>query len=111
MLNCTGFTVYIFTIISGVKYCIRTLYLSVLYVHTCSVRMALKEFCVQFLECCYNPIMRVVKDNIQHQRAMENDDTYYLWAVRCADTCVRIFICVCVYSMYICLHTYVCVIY
>ena len=44
--------------------------------------LALKDFCTQFLECCYNPIMRVVKDNIQHQRAMENDDTYYLWAVR-----------------------------
>lgn len=49
---------------------------------TYSIRMALKEFCIQFLECCYNPILRVVKDNIQHQRAMENDDTYYLWAVR-----------------------------
>ena len=56
--------------------CIQTLFFRLLF------SLALKDFCVQFLECCYNPIMRVAKDNIQHQRAMENDDTYYLWAVR-----------------------------
>lgn len=56
--------------------CIQTLSFRLLF------SLALKDFCVQFLECCYNPIMRVAKDNIQHQRAMENDDTYYLWAVR-----------------------------
>lgn len=49
---------------------------------TYSIRLILKEFCVQVLECCFNPLMRVVKDNIKRQRAMENDETYYLWAIR-----------------------------
>lgn len=28
---------------------------------TLSIRLALKDFCVQFLENCYNPLMRAVK--------------------------------------------------
>ena len=28
---------------------------------TLSIRLALKEFCVQFLESCYNPLMYAVK--------------------------------------------------
>ena len=74
---------------------------------TCSVRMALKDFCVQFLECCYNPIMRVVKDNIQHQRAMENDDTYYLWAVRCVDMYIRIYVHMCMCVQYVRMFVYI----
>ena len=69
--------------------------------------MALKDFCVQFLECCYNPIMRVVKDNIQHQRAMENDDTYYLWAVRCVDMYIRIYVHMCMCVQYVRMFVYI----
>ena len=28
---------------------------------TYSIRTVLKNICVQFLECCYNPLMKVVK--------------------------------------------------
>ena len=49
---------------------------------TLSIRMFLKEFCVQFLENCYNPLMAAVKDTLVRERAQENDETYYLWAMR-----------------------------
>ncbi|XP_077993612.1 protein timeless homolog [Glandiceps talaboti] len=49
---------------------------------TLSIRLFLKEFCVLFLENCYNPIMHAVKDNLLHERAQKNDETYYLWAMR-----------------------------
>ncbi|ESN92145.1 hypothetical protein HELRODRAFT_89874 [Helobdella robusta] len=41
------------------------------------VRSMLKEFCVQFLENCYNPLMRVVKDALIRSKAQENDESYY----------------------------------
>ncbi|CAH1773613.1 unnamed protein product [Owenia fusiformis] len=49
---------------------------------TLSIRMFLKDFCVNFLENCYNPLMYAVKDNINHSKTQDNDETYYLWAMR-----------------------------
>ena len=97
---------------------------------TYSVGVVLRDWSVQFLECCYNILMKVVRvtimhhsdiyiycvslslfslfslslslplslslslslhshmytitcqENILHQRAMDNDETYYLWAMR-----------------------------
>ncbi|XP_064643894.1 protein timeless homolog [Lineus longissimus] len=49
---------------------------------TLSIRLFLKDFCVQFLENCYNPLMYAVKDSLNHKKTQENDETYYLWAMR-----------------------------
>ena len=49
---------------------------------TLSIRLFLKEFCVKFLENCYNPLMKVVKENVVSHRSQENDETYYIWAMR-----------------------------
>ncbi|XP_051865366.1 protein timeless homolog isoform X2 [Pristis pectinata] len=46
-----------------------------------NVRLFLKEFCVDFLENCYNRLMYVVKDNLIREKAQEHDETYYLWAL------------------------------
>ncbi|XP_071942430.1 protein timeless homolog [Antedon mediterranea] len=48
---------------------------------TLSIRLFLKDFCVLFLENCYNPLMHNVKDHILHDRAQQNDETYYLWVM------------------------------
>ncbi|XP_033100607.1 protein timeless homolog [Anneissia japonica] len=48
---------------------------------TLSIRLFLKDFCVLFLENCYNTLMHNVKDHILHERAQQNDETYYLWAM------------------------------
>ncbi|XP_067687307.1 protein timeless homolog [Haliotis asinina] len=49
---------------------------------TLSIRLSLKEFCIQFLENAYNPLMYSVKDNLVRERTQEHDETYYLWAMR-----------------------------
>nr|XP_006822584.1 PREDICTED: protein timeless homolog [Saccoglossus kowalevskii] len=49
---------------------------------TLNIRLFLKEFCVLFLENCYNPLMHSVRDNLLHERAQKNDESYYLWAMR-----------------------------
>jgi len=49
---------------------------------TLSIRLFLKNFCTEFLQNCYNPLMNIVKDNIKHGRSQENDETYFLWAMR-----------------------------
>lgn len=49
---------------------------------TLSIRLCLKEFCVQFLENCYNLLMSAVKDNLVREKAQAHDETYYLWAIR-----------------------------
>ncbi|XP_033625344.1 protein timeless homolog [Asterias rubens] len=49
---------------------------------TLSIRLFLKEFCILFVENCYNSLMHAVKDHIVHQRAQENDDSFYLWTMR-----------------------------
>ncbi|CAL1528352.1 unnamed protein product, partial [Lymnaea stagnalis] len=49
---------------------------------TLSMRLVLKEFCVQFLINAYNPLMRAVKDALSRKSTQDNDETYYLWAMR-----------------------------
>ncbi|XP_046476559.1 protein timeless homolog [Neodiprion pinetum] len=48
-----------------------------------SVRLFLKEFCVEFLNGAYNPVMRYARSCITGgNRAQANDESYYLWALR-----------------------------
>nr|XP_054752328.1 protein timeless homolog [Lytechinus pictus] len=49
---------------------------------TLSIRLFLKDFCMLFLDNCYNPLMNAVKDHILHRRAQENDESYYFWAMQ-----------------------------
>ncbi|XP_019854658.1 PREDICTED: protein timeless homolog [Amphimedon queenslandica] len=49
---------------------------------TYSIRVVLQKFSAQVLDYCFNVLMRVVKDTIKRQHSMENDETYYLWAMR-----------------------------
>uniref|UniRef100_A0A8D2KU70 Timeless circadian regulator n=1 Tax=Varanus komodoensis TaxID=61221 RepID=A0A8D2KU70_VARKO len=46
-----------------------------------NVRIFLKEFCVEFLENCYNRLMYLVKDHLVREKAQQHDETYYLWAI------------------------------
>ncbi|KAH0629176.1 hypothetical protein JD844_011046 [Phrynosoma platyrhinos] len=46
-----------------------------------NVRLFLKEFCMEFLENCYNRLMYLVKDHLMRERAQQHDETYYLWAM------------------------------
>ncbi|XP_061471174.1 protein timeless homolog isoform X2 [Rhineura floridana] len=46
-----------------------------------NVRLFLKEFCVEFLENCYNRLMYLVKDHLIREKAQQHDETYYLWAM------------------------------
>ncbi|XP_013165122.1 PREDICTED: protein timeless homolog isoform X1 [Papilio xuthus] len=47
-----------------------------------AVRLFLKEFCIEFLNSSYNPLMHYVKDVLVRSRAQQNDESYYLWAVK-----------------------------
>ncbi|KAJ3665888.1 hypothetical protein Zmor_001353 [Zophobas morio] len=47
-----------------------------------SIRLFLKEFCVEFLNGAYNTLMYHVKDNLVRARAQAHDESYYLWALR-----------------------------
>ncbi|KAL1505671.1 hypothetical protein ABEB36_005177 [Hypothenemus hampei] len=47
-----------------------------------SVRLFLKEFCVEFLNGAYNSLMYHVKDNLVRAKAQAHDESYYLWAMR-----------------------------
>ena len=49
---------------------------------TLSVRLFLKEFCIEFLHSAYNHLMNIVKDALNRQKSQMNDETYYLWAMR-----------------------------
>ncbi|XP_054833022.1 protein timeless homolog isoform X2 [Eublepharis macularius] len=46
-----------------------------------NVRVFLKEFCIDFLENCYNRLMYLVKDYLVREKAQQHDETYYLWAM------------------------------
>ncbi|KAM4044613.1 protein timeless homolog isoform 1-T4 [Anomaloglossus baeobatrachus] len=46
-----------------------------------NVRLFLKEFCVDFLENCYNRLMFLVKDHLIREKAQQHDETYYLWSM------------------------------
>lgn len=47
-----------------------------------SIRLFLKEFCVEFLNGSYNTLMYHVKDNLVRAKAQVHDESYYLWAMR-----------------------------
>uniref|UniRef100_W5M9F3 Timeless circadian clock n=1 Tax=Lepisosteus oculatus TaxID=7918 RepID=W5M9F3_LEPOC len=46
-----------------------------------NVRLFLREFCLDFLENCYNRLMYLVKDGLMREKAQQHDETYYLWAL------------------------------
>uniref|UniRef100_A0A7N6AA24 Timeless circadian clock n=1 Tax=Anabas testudineus TaxID=64144 RepID=A0A7N6AA24_ANATE len=46
-----------------------------------NVRLFLREFCVDFLENCYNHLMHIVKESLIREQAQQHDETYYLWAL------------------------------
>ncbi|XP_044143469.1 protein timeless homolog isoform X1 [Bufo gargarizans] len=46
-----------------------------------NVRLFLKEFCIDFLENCYNRLMYIVKDHLVREKAQQHDETYYLWSM------------------------------
>uniref|UniRef100_A0A672QV05 Timeless C-terminal domain-containing protein n=1 Tax=Sinocyclocheilus grahami TaxID=75366 RepID=A0A672QV05_SINGR len=46
-----------------------------------NVRLFLREFCIDFLENCYNRLMYLVKEGLIRERAQQHDETYYLWAI------------------------------
>lgn len=46
-----------------------------------NVRLFLREFCIDFLENCYNRLMYLVKENLLREQAQQHDETYYLWAL------------------------------
>ncbi|XP_073519784.1 protein timeless homolog isoform X2 [Phyllobates terribilis] len=46
-----------------------------------NVRLFLKEFCIDFLENCYNRLMFLVKDHLIREKAQQHDETYYLWSM------------------------------
>nr|VAX52545.1 Timeless circadian clock [Squalius carolitertii]VAX52547.1 Timeless circadian clock [Squalius pyrenaicus] len=46
-----------------------------------NVRPFLREFCIDFLENCYNRLMYNVKEGLIRERAQQHDETYYLWAL------------------------------
>ena len=45
------------------------------------MRIMLKEFCQRFLEYGYNVLMRLVKDKLAHNKAQDNDETYFFWSM------------------------------
>ncbi|OON18500.1 timeless protein [Opisthorchis viverrini] len=47
-----------------------------------AVQLYLQKFCWQFLQYCYNLLMRTAKASLTRQATQENDETYYLWAMR-----------------------------
>ncbi|XP_063230357.1 protein timeless homolog isoform X2 [Bacillus rossius redtenbacheri] len=47
-----------------------------------SIRLFLKEFCVEFLTGAYNSLMHTVKDGLARARTQANDESYYLWAMK-----------------------------
>lgn len=47
-----------------------------------SVRLFLKEFCIEFLKGAYNTFMRHVKYVLVRAGAETHDESYYLWALR-----------------------------
>ncbi|XP_035225481.1 protein timeless homolog [Stegodyphus dumicola] len=48
---------------------------------TLRIRLLLKNFCIEFLKT-YNKLMEAVKRRLFRQNADENDDSFYLWAIR-----------------------------
>lgn len=47
-----------------------------------SIRLFLKEFCIEILNGSYNTLMYHVKGNLVRAKAQAHDESYYLWAMR-----------------------------
>nr|XP_022919507.1 protein timeless homolog [Onthophagus taurus] len=47
-----------------------------------SIRLFLKEFCVEFLNASYNTLMHEAKRALLRQKAQKHDESFYLWAMR-----------------------------
>lgn len=47
-----------------------------------SIRLFLKEFCIEFLNGAYNTLMCQVKRNLVRVKSQNHDESYYLWAMR-----------------------------
>ncbi|XP_065210655.1 protein timeless homolog [Planococcus citri] len=47
-----------------------------------SVRVLMKEFCVEFLNGAYNGLMRYIREMLARGKAQSNDESYYFWAMR-----------------------------
>ncbi|XP_074037876.1 circadian regulator timeout [Leptinotarsa decemlineata] len=47
-----------------------------------SIRLVLKEFCVEFLYGAYNSLMRSVRDNLVRSGGESHDESVYFWAVK-----------------------------
>lgn len=47
-----------------------------------SIRLFLKEFCIEILNGSYNTLMYHVKSNLVRAKAQAHDESYYLWALR-----------------------------
>ncbi|KAB5537051.1 hypothetical protein PHYPO_G00114380 [Pangasianodon hypophthalmus] len=46
-----------------------------------NVRIFLREFCIDFLENCYNRLMYLVKESLIREQGQQHDETYYLWSL------------------------------
>ncbi|QQP56772.1 Protein timeless -like protein, partial [Caligus rogercresseyi] len=46
------------------------------------VKVFLKEFSIEFLNTAYNVLMQTVRDLLNREKTQQNDDSYYLWALR-----------------------------
>ncbi|KAJ8358565.1 hypothetical protein SKAU_G00150900 [Synaphobranchus kaupii] len=46
-----------------------------------NVRLFLRDFCIDFLENCYNRLMYLVKEGLVREQAQQHDETYYFWAL------------------------------
>ncbi|XP_050538805.1 protein timeless homolog [Daktulosphaira vitifoliae] len=47
-----------------------------------SVRLFLKEFCVEFLHGSYNTLMKHVREILVRSKGQPNDESYYFWAMQ-----------------------------
>ncbi|XP_050066512.1 protein timeless homolog isoform X2 [Aphis gossypii] len=47
-----------------------------------SVRLFLKEFCVEFLYGAYNMLMKHVREILVRSKGQPNDESYYFWAIQ-----------------------------
>ncbi|KAK7576619.1 hypothetical protein V9T40_012905 [Parthenolecanium corni] len=47
-----------------------------------SVRVLMKEFCIEFLNGAYNGFMHYVRELLHRGKAQANDESYFFWALR-----------------------------
>ncbi|XP_018327682.1 protein timeless homolog [Agrilus planipennis] len=47
-----------------------------------SIRLLLKEFCVEFLNGAYNTVMHHIKSILSRSKNQQHDESYYMWALK-----------------------------